>query len=79
MHSVDATTQTLLKTVSQLQKLKSKWTGLLLTQYILTMANIIEYEENDAWPDGKDSLQHKNEPHICTYWYILVIKFCKFF
>lgn len=43
------------------------------------MANIIEYEENDAWPDGKDSLQHKNEPHICTYWYILVIKFCKFF
>lgn len=39
------------------------------------MANIIEYEENDAWPDGKDSLQHKNEPHICTYRYILVIKF----
>lgn len=31
------------------------------------MANIIEYEENDAWPDGKDSLQHKNEPHNCTF------------
>lgn len=32
------------------------------------MAKIIEYEENDAWPDGKDSLQQRNETYICTYW-----------